>query len=140
MFTFRAQATKCSRHHNWTVMDAGCECVPGVRSANPSDSWTFVVFALPISSCGLKPDDEVVRIAVGLRLGLNLCVSHVSCCDAGGLHGFVCKQDPARALQHPVQCRAIHVDHLHHARHHSYSYIVIIYIYIYCFARYEHGM
>jgi len=20
-------------------MDAGCECVPGVRSANPSDSW-----------------------------------------------------------------------------------------------------
>jgi len=25
-FTFRAQATTCSRHHTRTVMDAGCEC------------------------------------------------------------------------------------------------------------------
>ena len=38
-FTFRAQATACSRHHTRTVMDAGCECAPWVRSANPSDSW-----------------------------------------------------------------------------------------------------
>ena len=27
-FTFRAQATTCSKHHNRTVMDAGCECAP----------------------------------------------------------------------------------------------------------------
>ena len=27
-FTFRAQATTCSRHHTRTVMDAGCECAP----------------------------------------------------------------------------------------------------------------
>jgi len=25
-FTFRAQATTCSKHHTRTVMDAGCEC------------------------------------------------------------------------------------------------------------------
>jgi len=37
-FTFRAQATTCSKHHIRTVMDAGCECAPRVRSANPSDS------------------------------------------------------------------------------------------------------
>jgi len=27
-FTFRAQATTCSKHHTWTVMDGGCECAP----------------------------------------------------------------------------------------------------------------
>jgi len=27
-FIFRAQATKCSKHHTRTVMDAGCECAP----------------------------------------------------------------------------------------------------------------
>jgi len=27
-FTLRAQATTCSKHHTWTVMDAGCECAP----------------------------------------------------------------------------------------------------------------
>jgi len=27
-FTFRAQATTCSKRHTRTVMDAGCECAP----------------------------------------------------------------------------------------------------------------
>ena len=40
-FTFRVQAT-CSKHHTRTVMDAGCEYAPWVRSANPSDSWALV--------------------------------------------------------------------------------------------------
>ena len=42
-FTFRAQATTCSKHHTRTVMDAGCECAPSVRSAYPSDSWALVI-------------------------------------------------------------------------------------------------
>jgi uncharacterized protein (DUF2252 family) len=37
-----------------------------IKSPHASD-W---LFALPISSCGLRLDDEAVRIAVGLRLGL----------------------------------------------------------------------
>jgi len=41
-FTFRAQPTTWSKHHTRTVMDAGCECAPRVRSANPSDSWALV--------------------------------------------------------------------------------------------------
>jgi len=41
-FTFRAQATTCSKHNTRTVMDAGCECAPWVRSANHSDSWALV--------------------------------------------------------------------------------------------------
>ena len=28
MFTFRAQATTCLKHHTRTVVDAGCECAP----------------------------------------------------------------------------------------------------------------
>jgi len=41
-FTFRAQATTCSKRHTRTVTDAGCKCAPWVRSANPSDSWALV--------------------------------------------------------------------------------------------------
>ena len=58
------------------------------------------LFALPITLCGLKLDDKVVRVAVGLRLGLNLCISHDCYCgslvDARGLHGFVCRKARGR--------------------------------------------
>ena len=37
-------------------------------TARHSGDW---LFALPIASCGLKLDDEAVRVAVGLRLGLD---------------------------------------------------------------------
>jgi len=47
-FTFPAQATACSKHHTRTFMDAGCECAPRVRSANPSDSWALVVNCLDV--------------------------------------------------------------------------------------------
>ena len=59
---------------------------------------------MPISSCGLRLDDEAVRIGVGLRLGLTLCVPHKCHCgalvDAQGLHGFVCKKAPGRPARH----------------------------------------
>ena len=60
--------------------------------------------AMPISSCGLRLDDEAVRIGVGLRLGLTLCVPHKchrgALVDARGLHGFVCKKAPGRPARH----------------------------------------
>src|SRR6218665_112606 len=33
--------------------------------------------ALPITACGLRLDDEDVRIAVGLRLGAAICEPHI---------------------------------------------------------------
>jgi len=66
-----------------------------------SGDW---LFALPIASCGLKLDDEAVRMAVGLRLGLNFCVPHQCCCralvDASGRLSFVCKQAPGKTARH----------------------------------------
>jgi len=59
---------------------------------------------MPISSCGLRLDDEAVRIGVGLRLGLTLCVPHKCHCgalvDVQGLHCFVCKKAPGRPARH----------------------------------------
>jgi hypothetical protein len=70
-------------------------------SAAHSGDW---LFALPITSCGLRLDDETVRVAVGLRLGLNLCAPHNCRCgalvDAMGLHCFVCKRSPGRTSRH----------------------------------------
>ena len=60
--------------------------------------------AMPVSNCGLKLDDEAVRVAVGLRLGLNLCLPHSCLCgtlvDADGLHAFVCKRSSNRTMRH----------------------------------------
>jgi len=41
-------------------------------STQHSGDW---LFAMPIASCGLRLDDEAVRVAVGLRLGLDLVFS-----------------------------------------------------------------
>ena len=56
--------------------------------------------------CGLRLDDEAVRVAVGMRLGLSLCVPHSCPCgehvDAQGLHATVCKKAPGRIARHQV--------------------------------------
>jgi len=66
-----------------------------------SGDW---LFALAIASFGLKLDDEAVRVAVGLRLGLVLCVPHKCHCgsrvDACGVHSFVCKTATGKTTRH----------------------------------------
>ena len=66
-----------------------------------SGDW---LFALPIASCGLKLDNEAVRVAVGLRLGLDLCVPHECHCgsrvDAYGVHSFACKRASGKTSRH----------------------------------------
>ena len=68
-----------------------------------SGDW---LLALPISNCGLQLSDEAVRVAVGLRLGLSLCVPHSCRCglevNAQGRHAMVCKRAPGRTARHQV--------------------------------------
>ena len=68
-----------------------------------SGDW---LFALPVSSCELKLHDEAVRVAVGMRLGMNMCAPRLCRCgaqvDACGTHSLVCKQAPGRGTRHHV--------------------------------------
>jgi len=62
------------------------------------------LFAVPHASYGLRLGEQAMRVAVDLRLGLDLCVPHqCHCCslvDAGGLHSFVSKRAPGRSARH----------------------------------------
>ena len=57
-----------------------------------------------LSGCGLRLDDWAVHIAIGLRLGDNICEPHQCPCgatvDAKGLHGLSCKGGPGRSVRH----------------------------------------
>ena len=60
--------------------------------------------ALPITSCGLRMEDDVIRVAVSLRLGASLCEPHQ--CTCGNMvttrdnHGLSCKRSSGRTLRH----------------------------------------
>ena len=62
------------------------------------------LLALPIIACGLRPDNEAVRIAVELRLGSELDSPHSCRCgnmvDANGIHGLVSKHVPSSVVRH----------------------------------------
>ena len=66
-----------------------------------SGDWLNV---LPITSCGLRLDDDAVRVAVGLRLGANLCDPHECQCgtlvDCRGTHGLSCKRSFGKTARH----------------------------------------
>ena len=71
--------------------------------------------ALPIAACGLRMD-EAVRVAMGLRLGCDLCEPHVCGCgaavDRSGIHGLSCtKSAGGRLSKHhminDIVCRAL---------------------------------
>lgn len=70
-------------------------------SSPHSGDW---LHALPLSGCGLRLDDKAIHIAVGLRLGANICEPHQCPCgasvDAKGLHGLSCKGGTGRSARH----------------------------------------
>ena len=61
-------------------------------SSHPED-WLDVP---PISAVGLRLDNEMIRVSVGLRLGVKICEPHTCPCqkmvDARGLHGLSCRR------------------------------------------------
>ena len=57
-----------------------------------------------MSSCGLRLDGEAIRIAVGLRLGLDICEPYTCVCgtmvDVRGSHALSCKRLSGRLIRH----------------------------------------
>jgi hypothetical protein len=70
-------------------------------SSKHSGDWLHVI---PISSCGLRLDNNAVRIAVGLRLGVDICEPHLCVCgamvDVRGSHALSCKRTSGRLIRH----------------------------------------
>ena len=70
-------------------------------SAPHSGNW---LHAHPLSTCGLRLDNEAVRVAVSLRLGTSLCEPHQCPCgkqvDERGMHGLSCRHDAGRSKRH----------------------------------------
>ena len=90
------------KEHIWANKQSDHEKAIFLAAVTPhSGAW---LSALPISACGLRLDDEAVRVAVALRLGLKLCIAHDCRCgqpvDAWGTHALVCKHAAARHTRH----------------------------------------
>lgn len=70
-------------------------------AAAHSGDW---LHATPITACGLRLSDEAIRVAVGIRLGTDLCQTHQCICsekvDKNGLHAFSCRRNSGRAQRH----------------------------------------
>jgi len=88
------------------VSDAELLGAPLFPGAVLATVWSHSQRCDDLANCGLRLDDEAVRVAVGMRLGLSLCVPHSCPCgeqvDAQGLHATVCKMAPGRIARHQV--------------------------------------
>ena len=96
--------------HVETCFDSILESAPDATAcarieaaARPeSGAW---LHALPVSSLGLRMDDEVVRVATGLRLGVSLCHPH-KCHQCGAqvdhlaVHGLSCRRSQGCFSRH----------------------------------------
>ena len=80
-----------------TMRQLACGCV-----TKESGAW---LRALPVSSLGLRMDDDTVRIAVGLRLGTSVCGPHQcqhcsAMVDEFGRHALSCRRSEGRHQRH----------------------------------------
>ena len=79
-------------------------------SAKESGAW---LDALPVSSLGLRMDNNTVRVAVGLRLGATLCRPH-TCHHCGmqvdgfATHGLSCRWSEGRHHRHAAINEIVH--------------------------------
>ena len=60
--------------------------------------------AIPIAAVGTKLDNDSLRIAVGLRLGVDICSPHQCICgspiSSSGTHGLSCAKTSGRYSRH----------------------------------------
>ena len=73
--------------------------------------------ALPISSIGLRMDNDIVHVAAALRLGSTICRPHLcqhcgSEVDQFGIHGLSCRMSEGRHFRHSA---------LNDIKHHALS-------------------
>ena len=72
--------------------------------------WLHV---LPISSCGLRLDDDAIKVAISLRLGANLWNPHVCPCgtfvNSRGTHGLSCKRGSSKLTRHAIINNLVHL-------------------------------
>ena len=76
---------------------------PAVKIPHSGD-W---LNALPITLCGLRLEDDAIRVAVGFRLGASLCEPHQWTCgnmvNTRSNQGLSCKRSAGRTLRHNYQ-------------------------------------
>ena len=101
--TRMGQAIHCCRyrHLNARLPDRLNQARLLAVSAPHSGDW---LHALPILYCGLRLDNDAIRIAVGLRLGSKLCEPHQCPCGVNvnpdGTHGLACRRSAGRSSRH----------------------------------------
>ena len=88
--------------------DVARACLLAVMAPHTGD-W---LHAPPLSAVGLRLEDDVIRISIGLRLGATLCHPHSCPCgvavDALGHHGLSCQRSAGRQLRHRLINDIIH--------------------------------
>ena len=89
-----------------------CTVSCSLMAASTKESGTWLN-ALPISSLGLRMDDNTIRVSVGLRLGTTLCRPH-ACLHCGaevnhlGTHGLSCVWSEGRHHRHAALNDIVH--------------------------------
>ena len=83
-----------------------------LRAAFSKESGAWLQ-ALPVSSLGLRMDDNTVRVAIGLRLGSPLCRPHIChhCgaeVDGSATHGLHCRWSEGRHYRHTAFNDIVH--------------------------------
>ena len=73
---------------------------------------TITIKTAGFTAVGLRMDNDVIRIAVGIRLGASLCNPHsCSCGTVVDVHGLSCIRSAGRHLRHSllndIVCRAL---------------------------------
>ena len=100
------------------LLDQASDAITRVRllavSRKESGAW---LHAIPNSSLGLRMDNETIRVAAGIRLGVPLCSPH-SCqhcgaaVDRSGLHGLSCHFSTGQHYRHAALNDIIHRAHI----------------------------